>query len=236
MRIHAALFNTLMLGAGGIVTSIVSGATLKTSPAMKALYFSGVAAMTYATLSSELRSYFGGKRNDIEATLRELVFTAVGKRTQNAQHVRCNLAVPGLAPWLGLRIKYWVGDYSKEELALRWNKGQGVIGRVFEDKRAIWADLRNLQGESYRQVAATNEGYGMWGITERHWNATHHLSTVMSVPVFRKETSEVIGVLTLDDINPPHRCSFAHDRSAVEQSALLMASFARLIANRYNSL
>lgn len=236
MRINSALFNTLMLGAGGIITSVVTGATLETPPAMKVLYFSGVAAMSYATLSSELRNYFGGKRNDIEATLRELVFTAVGKRTQNAEHVRCNLAVSGLAPWLGLRIKYFVGDYSKDELALRWNKGQGVIGRVYEDRRAIWADLRNLQGESYRQVAATNEGYGMWGITERHWNATHRLSTVMSVPVFRKDTTEVIGVLTLDDVNPPHLCSFAHDQSVVEQSARLMASFARLIANRYNNL
>ena len=153
--------------------------------------------MTLSGFASHIRSEWVQKRTDIEVVLHELRDLIVKGKTIEARNVRCNIAVPSSIPSFGLRIKYWIGNYSPRERKLRWNRGQGVIGRVYEDKKPILADLSHLHGSTYHEVAASSDPPQMWGITESHWEVTRQMGVVLSVPIFRGDSEDVIGVLTL---------------------------------------
>lgn len=230
MRVLRTLVS-IALGLGGVITSTVAGISMPLSPGLSAAYFTGVALMALATLNSELAKYSARKREQIEATLELMVSMVIGNRIMQGSSVRCNIAVPVLVPWTHLKLKYFVGNYSKSERKLHWYKGQGVIGRVFEDKRACVADLTHLQGRTYEEVAASNDGSRMWGITEAHWNATRHVATVVSLPIYNKN-GKVIGVLSLDDTKPHDQSPLLRDK---EKTIGIMASFAELIG-QYNVL
>ncbi len=221
------------LGLGGVITSAVAGLSMQLTPGQRAVYFAGVALMALATLNSEFAKYSAGKREQIEAILELMVNMILGDKARKTRgsSVRCSVAAPAPFPWSHLKLKYFVGNYSKSERKLGWYKGQGVIGRVFEDKRACVADLTHLQGRTYEEVAASNEGSRMWGITEAHWEATRHVATVVSIPVYNK-AGKVIGVLSLDDTNPRDRSLLLRDR---ERTIEIMAGFAQLIG-QYNVL
>nr|PZN79977.1 MAG: hypothetical protein DIU57_14640 [Pseudomonadota bacterium] len=222
------------LGLGGVITTAVSGLSMQLTPGQRAAYFAGVALMALATLNSEFAKYSARKREQIEAILELMVNMIIGDkmmRTTRGSGVRCSVAAPTPFPWSRLKLKYFVGNYSKSERRLSWYKGQGVIGRVFEDKRACVADLTHLQGRTYAEVAASNEGSRMWGITEAHWEATRHVATVVAIPIHNK-AGKVIGVLSLDDTNPRGRSLLLRDQ---ERTIEIMAGFAQLIG-QYNAL
>ena len=233
MRVIRTVISTC-LGLGGVITTAVSGLSMHLTPGQRAAYFAGVALMALATLNSEFAKYSARKREQIETILELMVHMIIGDkmmRTTSGSGVRCSVAAPAPFPWSHLRLKYFVGNYSKRERKLSWYKGQGVIGRVFEDKRACVADLTHLQGGTYEEVAASNEGSRMWGITEAHWEATRHVATVVSIPIYNK-AGKVIGVLTLDDTNPRDRSLLLRDQ---EKTIEIIAGFAQLIG-QYNAL
>lgn len=167
-------------------------------------------------------------RRPLEAILNLIIETIGGRGAK----IRCNIMTPrGI---LGYRIKYYSGDYSKEELSLYWRKNQGVVGLCVSARQIAWASLDHLQsGSTFEQVAAeaARHNYSLYGLVQRHWRATAHIRSAVSVPIQRDD--RIIGVITLDDEAPASESAIFAKQGLVER---LLVGLAEQLARKYDRL
>lgn len=95
-----------------------------------------------------------------------------------------------LWPWQkSLQVDFAVGDYSDfEETDLKWAVDEGACGTAIEYNRMVNSDLEEVEIHE-------------WDMTTKQLNATRHLGSVLSIPIYTPEDEQKnrpVGVLNLD--------------------------------------
>lgn len=95
-----------------------------------------------------------------------------------------------LWPWKrSLKVEFASGDYGDfNERDVKWAIDEGVCGTAIEYNKMIWSDLEEVEIHE-------------WNMTRNQLNATQHLGSVVSIPIYVPEDESKdhpVGVLNVD--------------------------------------
>lgn len=95
-----------------------------------------------------------------------------------------------LWPWKrSLKVEFAHGNYSNfNEYDVKWAVDEGVCGTAIEYNKMIWSDLETVEIHE-------------WDMTRNQLNATKHLGSVLSIPIYVPEDeskNHPVGVLNID--------------------------------------
>lgn len=95
-----------------------------------------------------------------------------------------------LWPWKqSLKVEFAHGDYTNfSEDDIKWAIDEGVCGTAIEYNKMIWSDLEEVEIHE-------------WDMTQNQLNATQHLGSVISIPIYVPEDESKdhpVGVLNVD--------------------------------------
>lgn len=123
-----------------------------------------------------------------------------------------------VSPWeQTMQIEASNGDYnSTGESSLEWRRHEGVAGAGI-NKRAneVWTNLDHDEPDPRAQ----------WNLTDRQYDRTSHLNSVLSVPIYLpsdEEKTNPVGVLNLDSQAQESETEF--DTERVRETAIYYAN------------
>lgn len=116
----------------------------------------------------------------------------------NSFNLRCNVMLP-YGDNLRIILRY---PDLKRATGVPWAQGEGVCGTAFEERREVMArDLTPYRGRDYSRilVGKGKDRHRLWGMTERQWEMTRNLGSVISLPLISAgDDGKVLGILNVD--------------------------------------
>lgn len=111
---------------------------------------------------------------------------------KKAPLVRSNIMLPTRSrTWFRLKLNYlkiyysWPSIYPADEIDLPWNMGEGTCGFAWQKKRVVIYDSERYKAPEKR-------------LKKQHRKVVGNIKSVLSMPIWDRQSKRVIGVLNLD--------------------------------------
>ena len=142
----------------------------------------------------DLRTNYDQEIRNCIASLYERIFGALALRIllENAYSYLPKGSKPRIALFMvdstdELFIHSVAGVFTQEELQLRYEKGMGAVGMVWEknEPKGVVVELSRENGETYN-------------LPPKYHEITGHPRTVLAIPIFHRTREELVGILAAD--------------------------------------